>query len=412
MIFLLIFLNIINFFECDKNINNGITTISNNYTYYLPENTTMAIIKSKKEVVKKGKRFKKLKKNKKIIKNKLLLKNSTLIQKNDNHLNDSNENSNDFLNTIVLEKQQNNSIIIKTIDKINFTEKKLSPSYLNTTCYLHTNETPCIPPFQKFRSRFRVDPIHKINYCTITKNFSSMLRAILCFIKKPHYIRFETDLTNRKWTYKFCNDNNFSRRISVIAKNYTNGDVEKLMKEWKHVAFIRDPYERFISGFVDKCLISKEWKIEKEKCYGCRMNVTCILERMYKKMVEKTSFPRKKITVTYDDIHFFPQSWHCEFKRYMNSYTIIYYGSKPKVLSNFYSDFFKFLKENGISNNKIRYIRKYTKRKRTIHATSNLWVRKHIERKIRKNNYLMRLMYLIFYYDYVVFNLPLPSIPK
>uniref|UniRef100_A0A0N5B8V0 Sulfotransfer_1 domain-containing protein n=1 Tax=Strongyloides papillosus TaxID=174720 RepID=A0A0N5B8V0_STREA len=278
-----------------------------------------------------------------------------------------------------------------------FRKRELLPMYLNKTNSIHV---------------FRVDPIHNINYCTITKNFSSMLRAILCFIKKPHYVKYQKDISKSAWTYKFCSDNNFSRRISKVADNYTDGDIDKLMNNWKHVAFVRDPYERFISAFVDKCVVSMEWKTEREKCYGCKSNVKCLIKRLYKRVIEKTSYPRKKMTVTYDDVHFFPQSWHCEFKRYMNSYVILKYGSEPKVLVNFYKQFFEILKERGVSGKKIKYIRRYTEKRRTRHATCDLWIRKQIEKKIRKNTYLMKILYRIFYYDFVVFNFTLPSIPK
>ncbi|CEF64132.1 Sulfotransferase family-containing protein [Strongyloides ratti] len=394
-------------------IENGITTLSPDYLSFLSKNTTIDIVKSIKEVTKKPKVLKKLKKSKKTKKNKFILSsNNTYIKIMDNNLNISSENINKKSNVVLLKNKKSMKKRKDKTGKSTFEGQQILPIYLNATCELYTKEDPCIPPLQNFQSRFRVDLRHKINFCTITKNFSSMLRSILCFIKKPQYIKYQEDLTKGSWTYKFCNDNNFSRRISRVANNYTDGDVDKLMKTWKHVAFVRDPFERFVSGFVDKCVISKEWKIEKNKCYGCRANVTCLLQRLYEKLKEKSSFSTKNKDITYDDIHFFPQSWHCEFNRHMNSYTIIKYGTKPKVLLKFYKTFFKFLRENGIPMRKIKYIRKYTINKRTRHATYNLWVRKYIEKKIRKSKYLMKLIYLIFYYDYIVFNFPLPSIPK
>uniref|UniRef100_A0A0K0EV18 Sulfotransferase family-containing protein n=1 Tax=Strongyloides venezuelensis TaxID=75913 RepID=A0A0K0EV18_STRVS len=407
---LFIFLNILSVFEGKEKENLGVTKLSNNltdvYTNSTSKVTTPSAPKNKNKKIKIVKNNKRLKGKVKVVK-------STTVFVDDENLTTAIEDNlmtttETFENVTSSGKRRNKNRKYELI----FRKKELLPMYLNKTCALYSKENPCIPPFQRFHSRFRVDPIHNINYCTITKNFSSMLRAILCFIKKPHYVKYQKDLSNRSWTYKFCGDNNFSRKISKVADNYTDGDINKLMTNWKHVAFVRDPYERFISAFVDKCVVSMEWKTQREKCYGCKSNVKCLIKRLYKRVLEKTSYPRKKMIVTYDDVHFFPQSWHCEFKRYINSYVILKYGSEPKVLVNFYKQFFEILKEKGVSEKKIKYIRRYTEKRRTKHATCNLWIRKHIEKKIRKNTYLMKMLYRIFYYDFVVFNFTLPSIPK
>uniref|UniRef100_A0A0N4ZRN5 Sulfotransfer_1 domain-containing protein n=1 Tax=Parastrongyloides trichosuri TaxID=131310 RepID=A0A0N4ZRN5_PARTI len=391
------------------NTNENVLLLSSSFQETNIETTILPSVSKNNNKTKKFKRGrnKGLEENQKKIKKTItLVKNITLINESEKK-----ENKKDTLSYKIIEKNKKITKIKNTFNRKNLNEKELLPNYLNHTCELFTKETPCIPPFQKFHSRFRVDVSHHVNYCTITKNFSSMLRAILCFIKKPHYVKYQKDISKAHWTYKFCNDNNFSRTISRVAANHTNGNIEKLMTTWKHVAFVRDPYERFISAFVDKCVVSKEWLVKKDRCYGCKSNITCVLERMYKKMKEKTTYPGKTFEVTYDDVHFFPQSWHCEFKKRMSSYIIIKYGSEPKVLKNFYIQFFKFLKERGISRKKIQYIRKYTEKKRTRHATYNLWVRKYFDRKVQKNKHLMELMYRMFYYDYVAFNFPLPPIP-
>lgn len=54
--------------------------------------------------------------------------------------------------------------------------------------------------------------------------------------------------------------------------------------QWLHLAVSRDPIERFISGFADKCLIEKIYKKRKGTCNNCTGNVTCFVEQEYERM--------------------------------------------------------------------------------------------------------------------------------
>uniref|UniRef100_A0AAF5DAF5 Sulfotransferase domain-containing protein n=1 Tax=Strongyloides stercoralis TaxID=6248 RepID=A0AAF5DAF5_STRER len=171
---------------------------------------------------------------------------------------------------------------------------------------------PCIPPYKNVLSRFRVNKKYKINFCTITKNFSTMIRGILCYLDHPGYAKkYKTPINNTKWTYKYCDDYNFEDKTIGIAKNYTQGSISQLMKTYTNVVFIREPIERFVSGFVDKCLIAKDFiKIDPTYCYGCKTNLKCFVNRFYNRIKQQILSPKKKHIDTFDDAHFYPQTWY------------------------------------------------------------------------------------------------------
>ncbi|CEF60905.1 Sulfotransferase family-containing protein [Strongyloides ratti] len=224
-----------------------------------------------------------------------------------------------------------------------------------------------------------------MNFCTITKNFSTILRGILCYLDHPGFSKkYKTPISNTKWTYKYCDDYNFEDKTNGIAKNYTEGSIGKLMKTYTNIVFVREPIERFISGFVDKCLIAKDFiKIDPTYCYGCKTNLKCFVNRFYNRIKQQILFPKKKHIDTFDDTHFYPQTWHCQLKLYRQYYTIIKYGTSDKQLKLFYKDFFGLLESKNIPSKQINFIKEGTINRHTPHSTSN----KRITSKITKFDY-------------------------
>ena len=99
---------------------------------------------------------------------------------------------------------------------------------------------------------------------------------------------------------------------------------------------VRDPIERFISGFTDKCILEAP-KFKGPQCYGCEGNVTCFVEKQYARMMNYVSGQSR--AVGYEDIHFNPQSWsahppllypvfpfrYCSFRHRLSAFQIVKY---------------------------------------------------------------------------------------
>ncbi|KAI6203459.1 hypothetical protein M3Y94_00559100 [Aphelenchoides besseyi] len=184
-------------------------------------------------------------------------------------------------------------------------------------------EDEIVPPLRKFESRFRKASGLKTQVCVIEKNMSTILTAIICYFFNPRRFRNANRNVNREvFSGRFC-----ARKNEAYAFMARVPDGLNRTSEWLHLSVSREPIERFVSGFVDKCLIEKIYTKRRGTCNGCRDNVTCFLEREYDRM---RRFARGERLNSFDDRHFFPQNCHYKIIRYSNkAQHRQYYGGIP-----------------------------------------------------------------------------------
>ena len=87
--------------------------------------------------------------------------------------------------------------------------------------------------------------------CVIEKNLSTILTAILCFLHNEE--RFKANNRNinaEDFHHRFCRTSNEALNLNLLEKKFKIPLIE-----WTHIVAVRDPIERFISGFTDKCLM-------------------------------------------------------------------------------------------------------------------------------------------------------------
>jgi hypothetical protein len=81
---------------------------------------------------------------------------------------------------------------------------------------------------------------------------------------------------------------------------------------------VRDPVDRFLSGFVMLCHL-------KHVCYGCSTELHCFIEALFKEFQHfastnsLTSYPK-----WHNVLHFYPQFWHCDFVNRITDFTNIF----------------------------------------------------------------------------------------
>ncbi|KIH45107.1 hypothetical protein ANCDUO_24857 [Ancylostoma duodenale] len=108
----------------------------------------------------------------------------------------------------------------------------------------------CVPPLQDFAYSYRIADRYLLLACAIEKNFSTVLTAIFCFLFDGHgFLEDGRDLTSDKYQFRFCaNRNEYDSLATIYEKFKFDPNV------WDMIAVVRDPFERFVSGFADKCL--------------------------------------------------------------------------------------------------------------------------------------------------------------
>uniref|UniRef100_A0A915EH63 Sulfotransferase n=1 Tax=Ditylenchus dipsaci TaxID=166011 RepID=A0A915EH63_9BILA len=80
----------------------------------------------------------------------------------------------------------------------------------------------------------------------------------------------------------------FEKRFRVVP---VFGSIFVLSKRlglsnWLHLAVVRDPIHRFLSAFVDKCVLERTWRRFPARCNRCQTNMTCFVDRQFERMVQ------------------------------------------------------------------------------------------------------------------------------
>uniref|UniRef100_A0A0N4Z216 T5orf172 domain-containing protein n=1 Tax=Parastrongyloides trichosuri TaxID=131310 RepID=A0A0N4Z216_PARTI len=216
-------------------------------------------------------------------------------------------------------------------------------------------------------------------------------------LKEPHLFgnktyKYGPDVINAN-TYKQISN---SRRHEIVVEE--DG-------KWLWFAIKRNPLERFISSFVDKCIneVSNK-RFGYEICYGCNSDVRCFVDVQ---LMRARLFMKNPIYIeeTYEDRHFMPQSWFCNFEKYKNRIKIFKFEDKEGLLKNLNEitikrGFKKDFVENLISD---LFMAK------TAHSTLNSEIRKKIKRQILNDKKLLRKIYNLYYIDYKTFGYRSPE---
>ncbi|KAE9546995.1 hypothetical protein FO519_009793, partial [Halicephalobus sp. NKZ332] len=149
------------------------------------------------------------------------------------------------------------------------------------------------------------------------------MAAIVCFLYDTEKFLANNKTINTEYSdYRFCAGLNEAGSMDAIKAKKNSNYTDENAHLWTHTVVVREPMERFVSGFLDKCIVEKVWLKWKETCFGCKDDLSCFLKRLDKTMI----YPNLR-KLTMDTHHFAPQSWYCEMGTYMyNNYTVLRYS--------------------------------------------------------------------------------------
>uniref|UniRef100_A0AC34RA27 Uncharacterized protein n=1 Tax=Panagrolaimus sp. JU765 TaxID=591449 RepID=A0AC34RA27_9BILA len=145
------------------------------------------------------------------------------------------------------------------------------------------------------------------------------------------------------------------------------------------------------------------------KCYGCERNFTCFLQEQHKRA--KLLAAGRALAWGYEDVHFFPQNWHCEMHTYFHFYKFIKYRTKT---DNDYTKMLDEIKDVLISanvpNSTIKSIMdEFHGFHSTKHATLRTPERSYYEMKLKADKSAMEILVKLYYFDFVLFGFPIPD---
>ncbi|WKY07952.1 hypothetical protein Q1695_007446 [Nippostrongylus brasiliensis] len=265
-----------------------------------------------------------------------------------------------------------------------------------------TTKDLCIHPFVKVLPQLMTAPNYRLMSCVVQKSMSTVMTAIVCFLlREKQFISAGRDLLKDYGPLGFCQGKNNFNQLDNMRKILQINNVD----DWRFTMVTREPVDRFLSGFIDRCV-----RVHDE-CFGCGTNMTCFLEEEYaraKQFAFADEHQLAKPHLSMEDIHIFPQNWRCSMHKYYRNYEFIRYSSDPT--ETLLDDLSRILKQQNVSDSAIEYISESLSSKRTLHSTVSTKTRSFLEQRLRGSPYLMELIVRLFYYDYVLLHYPLPDL--
>uniref|UniRef100_A0A914WK96 Sulfotransferase family protein n=1 Tax=Plectus sambesii TaxID=2011161 RepID=A0A914WK96_9BILA len=226
------------------------------------------------------------------------------------------------------------------------------------------------------------------------------MQAIFCYIddqKRYHRLFFD-----HSWLHGLdgteCGK---STAYGALRKRFLKAaeeiDFFAEKSEIYHFSIIRHPIGRFISAFIDICINrARRPRMSKLLCFACRGNLECFVPKLhdflYKQSVHR---PVNKWPL---DWHFLPQSWYCDYDRYLNKYDqLLRYGRNDQ----FRTEVVDMLGKRGVPPDLLSDIEKQLKTKKNLHATFDR--SSEYEKKLMNNPLLLEYVYKIYHLDFVWF---------
>ncbi|WKY07249.1 hypothetical protein Q1695_007018 [Nippostrongylus brasiliensis] len=238
--------------------------------------------------------------------------------------------------------------------------------------------------------------------CLIQKNMATIQVSTYCYLKNPAEFHAQNkSIHSVWWGDSLC--------VGYRARQQMNGTqfANLLSKGTKFFAVIRDPFDRFVSGYVDKCFNELDFDFlnESERCFGCFDDLRCFLDAVYRLLVDYQAGKIAKLTrmAEYYVTHFAPQTWYCDFEHHKNDYTFIVYHGGVNGTEQTAAEFDQMYASSNVPKEQRDYIRSEMLYGTTLHSTRGSLVVDTLRHRVRNDPYVSEMLMRMYYYDFVEF---------
>ncbi|CAL2046751.1 unnamed protein product [Caenorhabditis brenneri] len=251
-----------------------------------------------------------------------------------------------------------------------------------------------IPPFLPLVNDFQVIPKHNLLSCNIRKCMSQLTYNIMCYLNDPK----EFERNNQSFSETWKDTRPSCRTLSQPSQAPKSRNLTRF-------AFVRDPMERFVSFFVDKC-------VRNNACWDCGADIRCVVRNIYESLQKYVLNPNHNKTdyETWIDWHVAPQTWNCDFKNFLKDFHLIHICPSYRERSRALEKLKVVLESVRVPDEQIQKIMEGVKNGTTDHATYWSSERKNVLRSIRNDEYVKEFFWKIYYHDYLTFGFPIEKI--
>ncbi|CCD65072.1 Putative sulfotransferase vep-2 [Caenorhabditis elegans] len=220
----------------------------------------------------------------------------------------------------------------------------------------------CAPHNRRYETMLKVSPKYKMVNCVVQKSMSTMMTGAMCYLYDEKAYADSGRTFDDEFSTRFCKNKNEFSSVNAVRDAY---NISFVKTDWLFSMITRDPIDRFVSGYVDRCVRISQ-KNETGQCNGCGLNMTCFIENEYKRLME-ISFKRKTHR-TMEDAHFFPQIWHCDLNEDLEFFEFIQYSNNPET--TMMPQLEEMLKRQKVPSDSIRFIKNELLYKKSSHSTT------------------------------------------
>lgn len=246
-----------------------------------------------------------------------------------------------------------------------------------------------IKPFISYAPSFFTAPDNKLIACEIRKSMSQLTLNMMCLLyNETQYLQDKNNFTNT-WetsTRKCTSETNF----------VTPSDSLKNDKDAVRFVFVRDPFRRFVSMYLNKCVVEK-------RCFDCETDMRCIAKKTYESFVEIQNNETKAAGIEYVEAHAAPTTWNCKFNEGVENWELLPMDSDLKDRISSAAKLADILRKQGVRDTLVEQIYKDILTTETAHSTHKWTKRLEAEKQVREDPIVREYLHKIYLYDYLLF---------
>ncbi|CAD6192341.1 unnamed protein product [Caenorhabditis auriculariae] len=237
---------------------------------------------------------------------------------------------------------------------------------------------------------------YNVAACSVEKNMSAVLFAIFCILFNPDAFR-SLPVDKRNIHGGWFNIKSCQHDEDNFFQHYAHQETLIKVENFEKFVVVRDPLERFISGFVNQCFVNYH-RGNKVVCYGCEGDLKCVLEWLMARLQAFSQSTIQRGSRDFYTEHLMPFTWHCEFAKRNEAFRRIQFNEENP--SETVEEVLEILEKASVEPRILKLLRESTVGKMIIHTTGGSSDRDRFKNQLLRDPYLLYLFRRIFYRDY------------